>query len=285
MIFLHVGIISKLKEVLDKSNKGFENDKGASFVPMQKGITFADVSFKYPRQEKYTLKNISFKIPFKKMIAVVGLSGAGKTTVTSLLTRLFDPLEGKILMDDRDLTKLSIRNWRSEIGVVSQNAMIFNDTVRENICFGTKASDAEIYEACRQSGCYELINQLTYGLDTTLGEHGYKVSGGEAQRITIARALIKQPRLLILDEATSSLDSQNEQVIQNAIENHRDKCSVLIIAHRLSTIQNADEIIVLDQGTIIEQGTHDELLEVGGKYFALWSLQTKSAKINQPVTV
>ncbi|MDJ0652103.1 MAG: ABC transporter ATP-binding protein [Simkaniaceae bacterium] len=274
-IATQAGSVLKFNEILTKEDKGFESELGEKVPEIKKEITFSNISFKYPLKDKKALNNVSIKIPHKKMTAIVGLSGAGKTTLIQLLTRLFHPSSGKILVDGVDLKKYNIKSWRSRIGVVTQNTMIFNDTARENICFGTRATDKEIYDVCKFSGCYEVVKNLPDGLNSALGEHGYKISGGEAQRIAIARALIRNPDLMIFDEATSNLDSHNEQIIQKTIEIYRKDCTFIVIAHRLSTITSADQIVVLDQGKVLEQGTHEELIDHNQKYAHLWDLQSK----------
>lgn len=271
-----VGSVRKLNDLIVPKGKGFESQAGSSIKSIRKGIQFNHVSYRYPQKNTDSLKNISLFIPHKKMTAIVGLSGAGKTTMVSLLTRLFEPTNGSILIDDVEIKKYNIRSWRSKLGVVSQNTFIFNDPARENICFGTSASDEEILRVCKTAGCYEVINNLPKGLDSPLGEHGYKISGGEAQRIAIARALIRNPEIMIFDEATSNLDSHNEQIIQKTLEKCRNRCTLIVIAHRLSTITSADQIIVLNDGKVSELGTHEELLYSNGQYAYLWDLQSKT---------
>ncbi len=275
------GSIIKLNDILTTCDKGFEPTNGSPAPPVKREITFSKVSFKYPQKKGRALDRISLTIPHGKMTAIVGLSGAGKTTLISLLARLFDPTHGKILVDGVNMTDYNIRSWRSRLGVVTQNATIFNDSARENICFGTPATDSEILDICKISGCYEVIKNLPAGLDSPLGEHGYKISGGEAQRIAIARALIRNPELMILDEATSNLDSHNEQIIQKTMETYRHQCTLIVIAHRLSTITSADQIVVLDKGKVIETGTHEELLDNDEGYAYLWKLQSKKKDENK----
>lgn len=274
-IATQTGSVIKLNEILTKDDKSFESKAGIKSPKIKKEVTFSNVSFEYPLKKSKALDGISLKIPHEKMTAIVGLSGAGKTTLISLLTRLFHPSSGQILIDGVDMKKYSIRSWRSRLGVVTQNAMIFNDTARENICFGTPATDKEIYDVCKIAGCYDVVKNLPNGLKSALGEHGYKISGGEAQRIAIARALIRNPDLMIFDEATSNLDSHNEQIIQTTMEKYRKECTLIVIAHRLSTITSADQIIVLDQGKVVEEGTHEELIHHNQKYAYLWNLQSK----------
>lgn len=269
------GSIVKLNDILTLDDKGFEPTGGVEAVDIQKGIEFSNVSFSYSPKNAPALNNVSLFIPHQKLTAIVGLSGAGKTSLVSLITRLFEPTKGKILIDGVELDSYNIQSWRSKLGVVSQNTIIFNDPARENICFGTDATDEEILEVCKTAGCYEVINNLPNGLDSPLGEHGYKISGGEAQRIAIARALIRRPEIMIFDEATSNLDSHNEQIIQATLEKCRDQCALVVIAHRLSTVVSADQIIVLNNGQVAETGTHDELIEADGEYAYLWDLQSK----------
>lgn len=285
VIASQTGPIIKLNEILTTKDKGFEPTKGGPCPIIKQGIEFSSVSFKYPEKKEATLNNISLFIPHKKMTAIVGLSGAGKSSLITLITRLFDPSKGKILIDGVDLNNYNIGSWRSKLGVVTQNAIIFNDPARENISFGMEISDKKILKACQDSGCYEVIKKLPNGLDTPLGEHGYKISGGEAQRIAIARAIIREPDILIFDEATSNLDSRNEQIILDTLDQHRDKCTLIVIAHRLSTISSADQIIVLKNGMISEVGTHSELVEMNKDYAHLWQLQSKTKRSLEPIMV
>lgn len=268
------GSIMKLNDILTTEDKGFEPTGGIEAPQIRKGIECRNVSFCYPSKKQNALHNVSLFIPHKKLTAIVGLSGAGKTSLVSLITRLFEPTKGKILIDGVELSTYNIQSWRSKLGVVSQNTVIFNDPARENVCFGTAATDEEVLEACKIAGCYEVIANLPDGLDSPLGEHGYKISGGEAQRIAIARALIRKPEIMIFDEATSNLDSHNEQLIKTTLEKCRDRCTLIIIAHRLSTVISADQIIVLNNGLVSETGTHDELIEANGDYAYLWHLQS-----------
>ncbi len=270
------GSIMKLNDILKTDDKGFEPTTGVEAKPMKKGIKLANVSFKYPLKKQRALDRVTLDFPKGKMTAIVGLSGAGKSSMINLITRLFDPITGKILVDGVNINEYNIKSWRSKLGVVTQNAIIFNDPARENICFGTDASDEEVLEACRVAGCHEVIKNLPAGLDSPLGDHGYRISGGEAQRIAIARALIRKPEVLIMDEATSNLDSHNEQIIHETMEKFRKACTLIVIAHRLSTIVSADKIVVLSDGKVIESGTHEELLENEGRYAYLWNLQSKT---------
>jgi len=286
VIASQTGPIIKLNEILSAKDKSFEPKTGKSCPAVRKGIEFLNVSFNYPEKKQNALNEISLFIPHQKMTAIVGLSGAGKSSLISLITRLFSPSKGQILIDGVPLSAYNIRSWRSKLGVVTQNTIIFNDPARENISFGSNLPDGEILRACQHAGCYKVIQNLPNGLDTPLGEHGYKISGGEAQRIAIARAIIREPEILILDEATSNLDSHNEQLILHTLDKHRNKCTLVVIAHRLSTITSADQIIVLNKGRIAEKGTHEELIEKNKDYAHLWNLQSKTKNvIRQPITV
>ncbi|MCB1085249.1 MAG: ABC transporter ATP-binding protein [Chlamydiia bacterium] len=269
------GSIARLNKILKPEDKTFEPKIAKEPPTFSKALNFKNVSFTYPTKESSALDQVSFTFPKGKMTAIVGLSGAGKSTLINLITRLFSPTSGQILVDGVDLSTYSYKGWRSQLGVVTQNTIIFNDSAKENICFGTKATDEEVLNVARTAGCYEMIQNLPKGLDSLLGEHGYKISGGEAQRIAIARALIRKPSILILDEATSNLDSHNERIIHQTMESFRKESTLIVIAHRLSTIIDADHILVLDKGTLIEEGTHETLVKQGGRYAYLWNLQSK----------
>ena len=277
----HYGSVKRMNNILTPEDKSFENRKGLPAKPLTANIIFDNLSFKYPSNDSEAIENFSFEIAKGKMTAIVGLSGAGKSTLINLITRLFSPTTGKILIDGADLQDYQIKSWRDKLGVVSQNTTIFNDSARENICFGTPKDDAQVINACKMAGCYEFISNLPNGLDSTLGEHGYRISGGEAQRIAIARALIREPEILIFDEATSNLDSHNEKIIHQTLQTFRKNRTLIVIAHRLSTIINADNIIVLESGKLIEQGSHNELLKKEGQYAYLWNLQSKKQKIEK----
>ena len=212
------------------------------------------------------------------MTAIVGRSGAGKSTLIHLLTRLYSPSSGQILIDGVDLESYHIQSWREKLGVVSQSTIIFNDSAYQNICFGSERSEEEVLEVCKIAGCEPFIKQLPRGLKTDLGEQGYRLSGGEAQRISIARALIRRPEILIFDEATSNLDSQNEHLIHETLQTLKENTTLIVIAHRLSTIREADHIILLDHGKLAEEGTHEELLAKQLHYAELWSHQSQNKK-------
>lgn len=249
-----------------------EKDQGTVNIDRVKGdIEFNKVSFAYATRQELALDNINFFVPSGKMIAFVGRSGSGKTTITSLLTRFYDTQQGEILIDGHNIQDLTLYCLREQIGLVSQNVHLFNDTIANNIAYGRvdEYSRDQIIEAAKKAYAYDFITQLEHGFDTYVGESGVLLSGGQRQRIAIARALLRNNPILILDEATSALDSESEKNIQTALDELQKGRTSLVIAHRLSTIENADKIIVMDNGRIIEQGSHSELLKLNGIYSKL----------------
>lgn len=239
-------------------------------------IRFENVSFSYEPGRRI-LKNLTFEVPAGKTVAVVGPSGAGKSTISRLLFRFYDPSSGRILIDDQDIAHVTQASLREAIGIVPQDTVLFNDTLRYNIRYGRwEASDAEIEKAARLAQIDEFIRRSPHGYETEVGERGLKLSGGEKQRVAIARTILKGPPILLLDEATSALDSHTEKEIQDALERISRNRTTLVIAHRLSTIVGADEIIVLDQGMIVERGTHHALLARNGLYASLWNRQREA---------
>jgi ATP-binding cassette subfamily B protein len=252
--------------------------------PLQVGsgaIRFEDVCFAYEPQ-RLILKGVSFEVPAGKTVAVVGPSGAGKSTISRLLFRFYDLAGGRILVDGQDIAKVTQDSLRRAIGMVPQDTVLFNDTIRYNIRYGRwEASDAEVEEAARLAQIDTLIRLAPKGYETEVGERGLKLSGGEKQRVAIARTILKAPPILLLDEATSALDSHTEKEIQDALERVSKGRTTLVIAHRLSTIVGADEIIVLDQGEIVERGTHFSLLAKNGLYASMWNRQREAEEARE----
>jgi ATP-binding cassette, subfamily B, heavy metal transporter len=239
-------------------------------------VRFEDVRFAY-EPERPILKGLSFEVPAGKTVAIVGPSGAGKSTISRLLFRLYDTPSGRILIDGQDIKNVTQSSLRAAIGMVPQDTVLFNDTIRYNIRYGRwDASDAEVEEAARLAQVDTLIRMAPLGYETQVGERGLKLSGGEKQRVAIARTVLKAPPILVLDEATSALDSHTEHEIQGALDRVSHNRTSLVIAHRLSTIVAADEIIVLDQGRIVERGTHGALLAKGGLYASMWNRQREA---------
>jgi subfamily B ATP-binding cassette protein MsbA len=242
------------------------------FPGVEREIVYEDVSFAY-RPGRPVLSDVSFRVEAGTVTALVGPSGAGKTTVVDLLGRFYEASEGRILVDGVDLRDFSIRTLREHLGVVSQETVLFHDTVRANISYGLKKSTEEIERAARAAHADEFIGGLPQGYDTVVGERGTQLSGGQRQRIAIARAILRDPPILILDEATSALDSESERLVQEAMEHLFEGRTTFVIAHRLSTVQRARQILVVDGGRIVQRGTHDELIAEGGLYGYLHDLQ------------
>jgi len=264
--------IDRINTILNTDEKIHEVENPIKLKELTKGLTFNNVSFKY--KDEYVLKNINFTIPKGKTYALVGESGSGKSTISDLLPRFYDVLEGEILFDDVNIRQAAIRDLRSHIGIVSQESILFNETAKNNICFGTnEASDEQIVAAAKIANAHDFIMNLENGYDTNIGERGNKLSGGQKQRMSIARAVLKDPSIMILDEATSALDTESEKLVQDALDKLMQERTSLVIAHRLSTIRNADQIIVLSKGEIKEMGTHDDLISKKGLYFNLCSMQ------------
>ncbi|MGR9072965.1 MAG: lipid A export permease/ATP-binding protein MsbA [Gammaproteobacteria bacterium] len=262
-------------EVLDEKE---EEDNGTYETERAKGkLEFENLSFAYPGTEKQVLKSITFTAEPGKTVALVGYSGSGKTTLASLVPRFYDFSDGRILLDGVDIREYALKNLRRQIALVTQHVTLFNDTVERNIAYGSMAGidRQKVIEAAAAANAMEFIEELPNGLDTLVGENGVKLSGGQRQRLAIARALLKDAPLLILDEATSALDTESERKIQFALENVMTGRTTLVIAHRLSTIENADLILAMDKGRIVEMGSHAELIKKNGYYAKLHQTQVQ----------
>ena len=230
--------------------------------------------FAYADPEQPTLDGVTFQVPVGQTLALVGRSGAGKTTVTNLLARFYDPTSGCVLFDGRDIRELTLASLRAHLGMVTQETVLFDDTVAANIAYGKPdATRQEIQAAARAAHADEFISAMDRGYDTLIGERGQRLSGGQRQRLAIARALLKDSPILILDEATSSLDAESEMLVQEALATLMRNRTSIVIAHRLSTVRRADRIVVLDAGRVVETGTHDALIAAGGAYAKLYELQ------------
>ena len=269
-----IAAAERVFSVFDNHDKIPELKNALKINSFKNSINFKDVNFKYEGQDSLILDNINLEICKGQTVAIVGKSGAGKTTLTDLLPRFYDPISGNIFIDKINLKDLNLKNLRDLYGIVTQNVILFNDTIKNNIIHGNKnATENDITKAVKSANIQDLVDKLDYGLNTYIGENGVKLSGGEKQRLSIARALIKNPDILILDEATASLDSESEKMVHSAIDNIIKNRTVIIIAHRLSTIINADKILVMNDGKIVESGSHNELLKNNGYYKKLYDIQ------------
>jgi ABC-type multidrug transport system fused ATPase/permease subunit len=267
---------ARLYEILDASERIEERENPLNISALERDIVLEKVSFSYDDNGKkeLVLDEVSLKINKGETIAIVGASGAGKSTLLDLIPRFHDSEKGNVLIDGIDIKDLHINQLRAIIGIVSQNSILFNDTIYGNISFGKTYSMDEVVEAAKLANAHDFISKLPKGYYTNIGDRGLNLSGGERQRICIARAIIKNPSILLLDEATSALDTQSEKLVQISLENLMRGRTTLVIAHRLSTIINSDKIIVMDKGRIIEVGNHNELIQKQGVYSNLVKLQT-----------
>jgi len=267
--------LTAIREFLRTDNKPYLVNGKQQASPLRERLAFEDVSFRYYGETDIVLDHISFDIRKNQMTAIVGPSGSGKTTIADLACRLYDCTEGRIALDGTDIRDLDLRSWRSKIGVVTQDTVLLNATVAENLRFAKEdATQEEIERAVRSANAYDFIAALPKGFDTRLGDRGVGLSGGERQRLCIARALLADPELLVLDEATSNLDSESEALIQQAVERARENRTVLVIAHRLSTVRRADHVVVLQAGRVVEQGDHSLLVKKQGYYYKAVQMQS-----------
>ena len=263
----------RILEILDYDNPIKERENPVVIKDFTTAITLNNVTFAYAEQP--VLTNFSLEVPKGKTVALVGQSGSGKSTIANLITRFYDVNQGAILIDGVDVKDMQTASLRKLIGVVSQDSILFNDTIKNNLLIGKPdATDEELITAAKIANAYEFINDLPEGFDTNIGDAGSKLSGGQKQRLSIARAVLKNPPIMVLDEATSALDTESERLVQNALENMMKHRTSIVIAHRLSTIQNADLIVVMQKGRIVEQGTHTELIQKNGMYKRLVEMQT-----------
>ena len=293
-----VGASSEIFRFMDMEDEVREKPAAKRMAKFARAIRFADVSFSYSKSSSSSssvdngngnanantddsplvLHDINLEVKMGEVLAVVGSSGAGKSTLVHLIPRFFDVSGGRILIDDADVRDVTLESLRSQIGIVTQETVLFNDTVRNNIAYGQPhVSQKQVEEAARAARAYEFIRRLPEGYNTMIGERGVRLSGGERQRIAIARAILKNAPILILDEATSALDSESESLVQSALHNLMSGRTVFVIAHRLSTVRRADRIVVLENGTIADIGAHEELMQKLGTYRRLYELQFAGA--------
>ena len=264
----------RIFDVLDEKSDVPDNGEN-EIESLNKGLIFNNVNFDYG-EGSFELKDISFEIAKGETVALVGASGSGKSTIADLIPRFFDISRGKVMVDNKDIKDYKLRSLRGMMGIVTQETILLNTSIWQNICYGSNFNEKRLVEASEGANAIEFIDSLKDRYDTLVGERGVKLSGGQQQRIAIARAIYKNPSLLLLDEATSALDTKSERLVQNALDNLMKNRTVLVIAHRLSTIKNADRIIVLDKGAIVESGTHKELYDKNGIYYNLYNIQFES---------
>jgi subfamily B ATP-binding cassette protein MsbA len=273
LIQTSVASAERVFELIDAKPEIVEAAHPVALAPMREALEFHDVRFRYATGGE-VLRGISLRIRKGEMIALVGFSGAGKSTLVKLIPRFYDPSAGSITLDGVDIRNASFQSLRDQIGIVTQDTILFAESIRANIAFGrTQYDEARVRAAAQAAHADEFIRRLPQGYDTVIGEGGGTLSGGQRQRLAIARAIIKDPAILILDEATSSLDSESERLIQDALDHFVQGRTTVVIAHRLSTVQRADRIVVLDAGQIAEMGTHAELMARGGTYRRLYEMQ------------
>ncbi len=264
---------ARILEIIETETEIQDLPNAKIAAPFSKEITINNISFKYDQEA--VLKNFSLKVPKGQTVALVGQSGSGKSTIANLVTRFYDVHEGEIKIDGIPIKEITKKSLREQMGLVTQDAILFNDSIRNNINLGKEnATDQEIIDALQIANAWEFVKDLPEGIDTNIGDSGNKLSGGQKQRLSIARAVLKNPPIMILDEATSALDTESERLVQKALENMMQNRTSIVIAHRLSTIQNADQIVVMQKGVIVEQGKHQELLDKKGVYNNLVAMQS-----------
>ncbi len=270
--------VNSISEIM--MSKDVEDDRGKARVDSIVGnVKFDHVFYRYPNGTQYVVDDLDLDVKAGECIAVVGASGSGKSTIMNMIIGFLRPTEGHLYIDDKDITEISLTDYRHCISVVPQNSILFSGTIRENITYGMEnIGEEKIREVAEMANLNEFVKDLPNGLDTFIGEHGGKLSGGQKQRITIARALIRDPKILILDEATSALDNISEYHVQKAISGMIKGRTTFIVAHRLSTIRDADRIVVMDAGRCVEMGTYEELMEKKGKFYELKNLNDMSYK-------
>ena len=260
-------------EVLETENAITNKENAIDKNTFEDKIEIKNINFRY--EEENVLKNFTITVPKGKTIALVGQSGSGKSTIANLLTRFYDVNEGTVTIDGIDIKDMKLESLRGLMGLVTQDSILFNDTIKNNILLGKEnATDDEVIEALKIANAYEFVMNLPNGIETNIGDAGNKLSGGQKQRLSIARAVLKNPPIMILDEATSALDTESEKFVQIALENMMQNRTSIVIAHRLSTIQKADLIVVMQKGKIVEQGTHEQLIAMNGKYNKLVTMQS-----------
>jgi len=268
-----IAAAERVFEVLEQENTIDSKENALVKNTFDDKVSIENINFRYG--DENVLKNFSIEVPKGKTVALVGQSGSGKSTIANLLTRFYDVNEGSIKIDGTDIKDWNIHSLRGLMGLVTQDSILFNDTIKNNILIGKPdATDEEIIEALKVANAYEFVKDLPAGIETNIGDAGGKLSGGQKQRLSIARAVLKNPPIMILDEATSALDTESEKFVQVALENMMQNRTSIVIAHRLSTIQKADNIVVMQKGEIVEQGTHSELMAKDGMYSKLVLMQS-----------
>lgn len=267
----------RIYEILETPVKILDRENPIDMKSPKDYIEFKELSFSYDKQDGLVLKNINHQAKVGQTTAIVGPTGCGKSTMLNLIPRFYDPDQGSILIDGVDIRDLKVKSLRSQIGIVTQDMVLFHESIRENLKYGKiDASDEEIIDACKKALAWEFVEKLPEGLDTVIGDRGFRLSGGQKQRLCIARAILRDPQILLLDEATSALDAQSESLVQKALDNLMEGRTVLVVAHRLSTIKNACCILVMENGEIVQKGTHDELLKTSPLYKKLADLNFTS---------